>query len=280
MAVSSESGKNAVPYPAGKSFGPPAVKKRSKRSHPARAARRVPDGGMEKLYDLGLALALTAAAAFIFYRSVWGMAAGILVIPYVMRMRQTERREKEQREMTEQFCMGMQAAAGALSAGYSAESAFAEAERELQKLYGRENRLCREFALMNKKVGMNEPVDAVFLETASRLGVEDILQFAEIFRYVKRSGGNLTAIIRDTVTRMREKTEILEDIRIAVAEKKSEQRLMMLLLPGVVLFISISSPQYAAALYHCASGILVMTVCLAGYLFAVWWSGRIMAIRV
>lgn len=208
------------------------------------------------------------------------MLSGVILIPFVLRMLRREQKGKEERQLIEQFCSGMQAASGALSAGYSAESAFEEAERELLKLYGSKSRLCREFTLMNRKIRMNEPIEAVFCETAGRLGVEDIMQFAEIFRYVKRSGGNLTHIIRKTVERMRRKEEILNDIQIAVTEKRTEQKLMMLLLPGVVLFITISSPQYVTALYHSAAGALLMSICLGGYLFAFWWSGRILDIAV
>jgi tight adherence protein B len=160
------------------------------------------------------------------------------------------------------------------------ETAWVEAERELEKLYGRNAVITRAFAGMNRQVQMNEPIEKCLMRFAMESGIEDLYHFAELFRYAKRNGGNMAEIIRSTRNRFREKEAVLEEIRTAVTAKQLEQRMMLILVPGILLFTTISSPEYGEVLYHTPLGILVMTACLAGYLAAALWGDRIVSIEV
>ena len=73
---------------------------------------------------------------------------------------------------------------------------------------------------------------------------------------------------------MQEKTEVLQEIETAVAAKRAEQRMMMILLPVILLFITLSSPEYTGALYKNLAGVLVMSACLCGYLVVFFWFGE------
>ena len=151
---------------------------------------------------------------------------------------------------------------------------------DMQRLYGKDADIVREFAYMNRKIQMSEPLEQVFYEFACNSGSEDIYHFAEILLHVKRSGGNLTEIIRTTTVKMQEKTEVLQEIETAVAAKRAEQRMMMILLPVILLFITLSSPEYTGALYKNLAGVLVMSACLCGYLVVFFWSEKIVQIPV
>lgn len=225
-------------------------------------------------------LLLSAGTAFLFYRSIWAVAVGAVLIPlYLKRRREQWLRERKQ-NMQRQFISGMQIVSGSLAAGYSMENAWRNAQQDLDRLYGPEAEFCVELRKMNQKLALNGQLEQVLFEFASDCGAEDIYSFAEIFYYVKRSGGNLTEIIRATVERMQRKAEILSDIENAVAARKMEQRMMNLLLPGILLFVTISSPSYSGTLYHNALGVLVMSICLAGYLFCFRWSEHLTDIAV
>lgn len=160
------------------------------------------------------------------------------------------------------------------------ENAWKNAETDLQKLYGTDAPLCRDLRMMNQKLSMNAPIEEVLSSFAAESGIEDIVQFAEVFRYAKRSGSNLSEIIKTVVGHMQEKAEVMAEIANAVASRKMEQKMMNLLLPGVLLFITVSSPSYAGMLYHNLPGACVMTACLAGYLVCLFWSKKIIDIRV
>lgn len=197
-----------------------------------------------------------------------------------MRQRKKQWETARKQRMRQQFVSCLQIVSGALNAGYSMENAWKQAETDLIRLYGPEAEFCREMRQMNQRLAVNEPLEKILWDFAQKSEVEDILNFAEIFRYARRSGGNLTEIIRNCVKQVQEKTEVLAEIENAVASKKMEQKMMNILLPGVLLFITVSSPSYVSSLYHNALGILVMSVCLAGYLGCLIWSEKLTDIAV
>ena len=231
-------------------------------------------------FDWILGAAFAACAAFLCYRSVFGLLSAFLIIPFYHRMRDADRNERREQNLTKQFCDAMQAVSAALRTGTSIERAFVEGQKEVGRLYGNETEFASGMAIVNKRVQMNEPIEEVFLKFAYRTKAPEIISFAESFRYAKRSGANMPHMIRTVVDRVREKERIMENIRTMVSAKRMEQKLMLLLVPGVLLFVTVSSPEYAKALYHSPPGIVLMTGCLLGYLLAAWWGRRIVSIRV
>ncbi len=234
----------------------------------------------QMLSDIGIGILLTVAAAFLFYRSLWALSLGAVVVPFYLWMQRGRWQDKRRREMEGQFISGMQMVSGSLRAGYSMENAWKKAEKELTALYGAEAVFCTAMRRMNQKLAVNEPLEKVLTEFADESGVEDICRFAEVFSYAKKSGGDLNEIIHAVTERMQVKAEILDEIETAVAAQRMEQRMMDLLLPGILLFITISSPSYVEALYHNPLGILVMSISLAGYLVCIFWSEKLMDIPV
>ncbi|MCD8230687.1 MAG: type II secretion system F family protein [Clostridiales bacterium] len=223
---------------------------------------------------------LSAGAAFIFYRSLWGLLLGIVIIPIYLRMRKEMWKKERTQNLQQQFISGMQMVAGSLMAGYSMENAWRRAEKELIVLYGEKAEFCIQMKMMNQRLAVNEPLEKILSDFADDSDVEEIRDFSEIFSHVKRSGGNLTEVIRSVTDRMQQRAEIMADIETAVASQKMEQRMMDLLLPGILLFVTVSSPSYVSILYHNALGVFVMSVCLGGYLGCMYWSQRITDIRV
>ena len=54
-----------------------------------------------------------------------------------MKLRRNGRRQRYREEIQTGFCRALESVSGALRAGYSMETSWVEAERELAKLYGR-----------------------------------------------------------------------------------------------------------------------------------------------
>ncbi len=230
--------------------------------------------------NLAVGIVISLAAAFLFYRSLWAVLLGVVIVPLYMKEQWDRWERVRTRELKSQFLSGMQMVSGSLRAGYSMENAWRKAEKELEVLYGPDAAFCVEMHRMNQALAVNEPLEKVLADFAAESGVEDICDFSEIFGYAKRSGGNLTEIIRTVTERMQAKEEILSEIETSVAAQRMEQRMMDLLLPGILLFITISSPSYVTALYHNLTGVLVMSASLAGYVGCIFWSEKIMDISV
>lgn len=229
------------------------------------------------LYAGGTIL-LVGALAYSFYRSWLAVPAlvPVGVAWFIHSLREEKRKQIEQGRSS--FQDGMRSISAALSAGYSPENAVREAASELQHLYGERDIVVREFRLMVQKLNLNRPVESVLQEAAEGLGLEDLRSFAEVFGVAKRSGGQLVAIIADTVDVMEEKQQTQDEVATMLSGKLFEQQILTVFPLALIAYLNLSAKDFFQVLYTTGMGRAVMTVCLAVYLGAValsWKIGRI-----
>lgn len=234
----------------------------------------------ETVFDCLKAFAVTAAVAYLFYDSPWALLLAGLILPVYVRKKNGERCLKERRSLEKQFQDGLYSAAAALEAGYSVERAWSEAEKDLEQLYGNEEIFVKKLHQMNQKITVNETIERQILQFAVETDIDSIQSFAEIFSFAKRSGGNLTEIMKQASGKIRQSVQVQEEIQMMLTARKLEQNIMSIMPLGIVLYVRFGSPGYLDPLYHTASGIAVMTGCLGVYIGALLWADRIMRITV
>ena len=127
---------------------------------------------------------------------------------------------------------------------------------------------------------MSVPIEGLILDFATRTGVEDILSFAEVFRFAKRSGGDMVKIIDTTVRHMKEKQETMQEIEILIAAKRMEQKVMGVIPIFILAYLRLTSDGYLDILYGNPVGIIFMSCALGAYLFATYMAEKIMNITV
>lgn len=235
---------------------------------------------MEKGKSILISLAITAAVAFVFYRSAWAFVLWPGVYILVKHKMTEDAKIKRKQALKEHFMNGMQILNTSLQAGLSMENAWLEVQKETLMLYGENSEFYQKIKEMNQTVTFNMPIERLFLEFAQNSQVEEIMRFAEMFDYGKRSGGNWKKIIDNTVFRMCEQYETQKEIEVLLAAKKMEQKVMNLVPVGMLLFLQVSAWDYVEILYHNLFGVLCMTICLLIYVFAIWLSEKIMKIQV
>lgn len=217
----------------------------------------------------------------LFYKNaVFVVVIGIplFLFGYASLKRDWER--QRQWKMNLEFKEGLQGIAAALSAGYSIENAIQESKKDLEVLYGKDSVLAKEFQAISAQLELNQPVEQIFDEFARRSGVEDIRNFAEVFRTARRSGGDLVAITRMTSDRIGEKIEVKREINTILAGKKMEGQIMNLVPLGMILYFWLCSPGFLDCLYTGVKGRFVMTILLIIYLLAYGLNRRICNIKV
>lgn len=223
---------------------------------------------------------LCAAFSYTFYRSIHvflGLLPIVIVYPFY------ERQQKMQQRLTKlssQFKEGIMVLASSLSAGYSIENALAVSAQELTLLYGEQGYITREFAYMVQQIRTNRSVEQVLSELAERSGLEDIQSFAEVFRVAKRSGGDLSGIMRHTADVIRDKIQVREEIATLTASRQFEQKIMNLIPFFLVFYIERSSPGFFRQMYGTGLGRILMTGCLAVYIISFVLAQKILAIEV
>lgn len=221
-----------------------------------------------------------ALISYTFYRS---MLVFFLILPIGLFYPLIHRKKlKELRlfRLNQQFKEGILILAANLSAGYSIENALANSSRELDMLYGEDGMINREFFWMARQIQMNRPVEQVFFEFAERSTLEDVRNFAQVFKAAKRSGGDLVAIINHTAGVIRDKYQVREEIANMTASKKLEQKIMNMIPFFLIVYIDRSSPGFFGMMYETGTGTILMTICLGVYGIAFWLSKRILDIPV
>lgn len=223
---------------------------------------------------------VTVVIAILFYRSAWALPLGIPIFVLLYKRSKSQRIKERSDALQEQFLSGMRVLNSSLQAGLSMENSWKEVQKELALMYEEDAYLYEEVKELNHQVLLNIPIEKLLLEFAYRTQLEDIIDFAEVLDYAKRTGGNWKKIIDSTVNRMCEKQTAMKEIEVMVAAKKMEQRVMNLIPLGILAFLQFSSWDYMSVLYHNPLGVICMSVCLAGYVGALVLSEKILKIQV
>lgn len=229
---------------------------------------------------LFLYLCLDGLISYLFFQS---LAVFFLLLPgcgLFFKDRRNYLQEQRAEQMQNQFLTGMQLVSTSLQAGYAVENAFKEALKELKKIYAEDTFIVREFQYLVGQVGLNRSLENLLLDLGQRSRVEDIRNFAEVFFTAKRTGGDLMAIMQNTVRCIRQKQEIQKEIETCLSGKRMEQNMMSVIPLFMLAYVKLTSPGFLDSLYHNLVGSVVMTVCFGIYLLAYFWGRRIMHIRV
>lgn len=234
----------------------------------------------ERIKYVFLYSALDACISYLFFFS-W--TAFLLLLPGVVLFFR-ERREALQKrravEMKRQFMDGMQLLTVSLQAGYSVENSVREAVKELRRVYEPEAFIVREFQIMEAQLTVNRNMEELFMDFGERSAVDDIQSFAEVFLTAKRSGGDLIAVIRNTVFCIRQKQETLHEIETSLAGKVMEQNVMSMIPLFILAYVKFTSPDFLGVMYGNLTGVTIMVLCFLVYVLAYFWGRNIVQIEV
>lgn len=226
------------------------------------------------------AVAVVVGIAWIYYRS-W--VAVLLLFPvgvwYYIRLLDECIKKKEQ-EFLLQFKELMQTFSTLLNTGYSVENAVKESLKEMHVFYTEDAAILRELEIMVRQIRMQIPVEQAVEELAERTELTDVENFAGVFVTAKRSGGDMISIIRNTANQIGDKIDVKREIDTMLAAKKYEFHIMTMIPFGIVLYMSVSFPEFMGKLYGSIIGTGVMTGCLIVYLGAYGLGRKIIEIEV
>ena len=236
--------------------------------------------GKEKWLLYLKAGAWSGLLAWLLYRSVFGILLFPAIVWLLMKEAKRDALDARKDRLQREFVQGISVLNQSLQAGLSMENAWREVERETRVLYGEGSDFYREIKEINRMVAHNVPLERLFLEFAYRCKVEDMIQFAELLLYGKRSGGNWKKIIDATVNRIAERYDARQQIEVMVAEKNMEQKIMNVMPLGILAFLQVFAADYMSVLYHNWLGVICMTLFAALYVLAIMISQEILKVEV
>lgn len=231
------------------------------------------------LYSLA-GMAVVFLLAYFFYRSWMAVPFLIPIGAYVTFYLDEEKQKKESEVLKKQFREMILAVATNLKAGYSIENSFTEARADMIRLYGNNGQIVRELWNIENALKVNQTLEQQLYRFANKCRIEEVMDFAEIFSIAKRMGGNLAEIINNTAEIIAAKIEVDDEIRVMTRESRLEQELMTVVPFLIILYINLTNKGFFDVLYHNPAGIILMTLCLGGYVGSVVIAEKIMRIQV
>lgn len=223
---------------------------------------------------------MDAAVSSLFFASWTAFAVLLPGFLWFVKERRRMMQKKRAGVIKKQFLDAIQMMASAMQAGYSAENAVKEALKELEKVYEQDEIMVLEFRFISAQLDMSRTLEFLFLDFGARSADEDIRSFAEVLRTARRSGGDLLAVIRNTVRCIRQKQETVQEIETSLSGKVMEQNIMSLIPVFILAYIRLTSPEFLESMYGNTTGTAVMAVCFAVYVIAYFWGRRIVQIEV
>lgn len=223
---------------------------------------------------------VTAATAWLYYRSFWLALPLLPIFIWHFRMMEEDCARKKELEFQAQFKEAIQAVSSALNTGYSVENAFREAQKELRLIYPENARISKELLIITRQLRIHMPLEKILEEFGLRMQTEDVRNFVTVFAAAKKSGGNMISIIQDTVRQISGKIDVKREIDTMLAAKKYEFRVMSSVPYAIIGYMSLSFPEFMDSLYGNLFGIGVMTICLGIYLGAYYLGMRMIRIEV
>lgn len=218
-------------------------------------------------------------AAF-FYRSLWAIPFLAPVFFLYCAGEKKDMAVNRRKIVQTQFVDAILSVSANQKAGYSIENSFKNAYEDMLLLYGKESIICRELYTIRNGLLNNLLLEKLLFDFGRRSGVEDIIQFAEVFAAAKRNGGNMTEIIERSVSVIDSKVDTEREIGLLLAARQMEQKIMNVVPFGILLYIGLTSRGFFRVLYHNVPGVIIMTVCLTIYIIAVVISRKIVMIEV
>lgn len=225
-------------------------------------------------------LGLDACISYLFFCS-W--VSFLILLPGIFlffRERREVLKKKRAVEMRCQFMDGMQMVTASLQAGYSIENSLREAQKELERVYDTNAFIVRELRGMSVQIRMNRNIEELFMDFGSRCAIDDIQSFAEVFVTAKRAGGDLVAVIRNTVSCIRQKQETVQEIETGLSGKIMEQNIMSLIPMLILAYVKLTSPEFLDVMYESPAGTAIMILCFFVYVAAYFWGRKIVHIEV
>ena len=209
-------------------------------------------GFKEKLLYGAVGAAGWLGLTYIFYHDfLIGFISMLPFLYFFFRWIRKSLHEKQIQRIRREFQELIQLLSGAFRTGHSAENAMQEASEQLSMMEGETAYMVQVMQTMLTKMSLGEPAEQVWLSFADACEIEEVKEFAKAFALAKRSGASM------------------------LAGKKLEQKIMNLMPVGILLYLSVTSPQLLSVMYETMTGKMIMTVCLFIYITAYLLSERI-----
>lgn len=231
--------------------------------------------GIEQMLNI---LVIEMAMFFVGKIFYGNFLAGFILTPLTVvlyRERKVQIIEKKRNALEREFKDMLISISDGIKTGYSVENAIQASYKDMKMLYGRSSLICNEIQIMISQLKLNIGTEKVIEDFAKRIKLKNAKLFAEVFCVSKKTGGNMTQVIKNVTDDIVLKEETREEIYAAITEKRIEQKVMTIIPIFIIVYITLTSPGFLNIMYDTLFGRLIMTGCIVAYTAAYIWGGKI-----
>lgn len=220
-------------------------------------------------------LLIVCVFAYFFYRSFLAVIVLIPGIRFYRKERIKKAGKKRKYTLEQQFKDTLLSVQTNMQSGYSIENAFLESYFYIANLYGKSSDMCRELLWIQKGMANGDTLEHLLWDLGKRCPDSALEDFANIYAIACKTGSGWTEIIVKIINAISQRMELKQEIETLVHGKKVESRMMSIIPFFILFYMDVTSPGYFDALYHNPAGIVIMSVCMTGYIFAFLLSEKI-----
>lgn len=187
--------------------------------------------------------------------------------------------KKRTKELNKQFRDMLEGLTTALGAGNNVPDAFNAIYQDLKVQYDEQAYILQELKVILSGIQNAIDIEDLLYDFGVRSGIDDIVSFADVFKVCYRKGGNIADVIRDTTSVLTEKMAIREEMETMVASNKTDTMMMVAMPVGIVGFMKLSSPDFAAN-FTTGMGVLSTTLGIICFVVAYFISDNLLNIEL
>ena len=220
-------------------------------------------------------VAIVCLLSYFFYRSY---VAVIILIPGIWFYRKEQRKragKKRKYILEQQFQETLFSIQTNLQSGYSIENAFLESRSYVVSIYGKSCDMAKELMWIQKGLANGDSLEHLLWDLGKRCPESALEDFANIYSIACKTGSGWTEVIMKIIDGISQRMEIKQEIETLIHGKKVESRLMSIIPFFILLYMDVTSKGYFDVLYHNLAGIIIMSICMAAYIFAFLISEKI-----
>lgn len=185
---------------------------------------------------------------------VVGLIAAIIFIS----IRRNQLLEKRHNELRSQFRDMLESITASLAANGTVQDSFVSAYSDMKIQYTENAYITKELEQMVFATKNNVPLEDMIDDFAKRSGIEDIQDFADVFRVSRGPGGNMANVMRQTHAIIGDKMAIEDEIDAKINSNKLELNIIMVAPFLIVAMLRFTNPSFAES-FVTPTGILVST---------------------
>lgn len=204
-------------------------------------------------------------------------AACVIVGIYAQPVYQNYKCEKRKKDLLMQFRDLLEALTASYSAGKNTLEAFTDAREDLEHIYSDETDIVKEVGLIVGGMQNNLNVEELLHNFANRSGLDDVQNFADVFRVAIRQGANIKDIIFSTRDVIGDKIEIEMEINTLMSGNKNELYIMMVM--PLIIIVSLGGLGSGTS-DNGAANIVVKVIALGLFALAYWLGKKFTRIEI